>query len=1171
MSTTNELETKMQSMTIAEDTAAAGTRKKKLDKYLYESEADRNRWDLVKNGVANQGVTRHQIESFNRFLNFDINEIVKYHGEFMARLTDSRRVVVRLFNATVEKPCTVDGDDRHVIPVHPMTARTRSLSYAGTVYVDIQEMETNPETGEVISQKIHNRIPIASIPIMLGSSHCHLSSLSKRERVATGECENDPMGYFILRGMEKVIITQVRANYNSVYCFGHESTKDRYDMVAEMRSMNSHNGKSISVKFVVWQNRRDLFAIFPQFKDPVSLGIIFKAMGIEKPSEYLHIPAHQTNSTTHRLIGWLDRSAKICKDSDTAVKYIARYTNHLVSADKKVEYVRKVFAEQLFPHLGFINPEETAEIGELSNVYVLAGFIRKLILTFTGFRQPDDRDHIRNKRMETTGILFKDLFKVLFRKYMYTVRSHIERNKVRTEVKNVFVRTNTITAGILHHCTTGNWGTTYIRTGVSQVLPRITYVATLTQLRSLTIPIGKEGKNTKIRQIHSSQFGYICPSATPEGATVGIVLNLSLMTIISQDIPARKLKKLICSLDEVSPIQEINSTSSPARTHVKLNSVIIGCTREPEELVDKLRTMRLGRLIHYSVSIYYDALDEEVVIYSDEGRLLRPLFTMNTEGNRPQFYLESPAVTDWEEAVRKGLVVYLAPCEIEYSVIAMDSSSWDRQVSDYAEIHPSLLLSIMGSIVNFANHSQAPRITYSCAMRKQSIGMYALNHSLRTDVSVYVLDYPQKSLVRTHQYEMIGLDQMPSGVNAIVAIACYSGYNMEDAIIMNKSAIERGMFCGYTYKTVTDQEKRNSAYFREVIQVPPENSFDFRRKYRDYSALDPETGVIRKGVWVQTGDVLVGKVTHTTSKTNDDVVQDSSRVVKIGEEGIVDRVIITTNAQGYKLVKIIIRNRKIPEIGDKFVSSCAQKGICGYIMAQEDMPFTDEGITPDIIINAHAIPSRMTINQLMETVLGKSCAIEGRSRANGTSFTPGPRTRDPSTGDYAPFKDDEDVVDRICNELKACSGGRYDYTGEEWMTNGMTGERLKSKVFIGPTFYHRLKHLVSGKIHSRVKGTVTSLTRQPNSGRSRNGGLRSGEMETDAFKAGGCSRFLKDRLFDVSDSYYVLVCENCKMMLNGNRYCNTCNLSNIKKLDIPYAAKLLFQEMGAMGIKVELE
>jgi DNA-directed RNA polymerase II subunit RPB2 len=404
------------------------------------------------------------------------------------------------------------------------------------------------------------------------------------------------------------------------------------------------------------------------------------------------------------------------------------------------------------------------------------------------------------------------------------------------------------------------------------------------------------------------------------------------------------------------------------------------------------------------------------------------------------------------------------------------------------------------------------------------------------------MSYPQRPVVKTRHGEMLGFDDLPSGMNAIVAVACYSGYNQEDSILLNKASLDRGMFITTVYKTMMCEEKKKSPTNYETIEVPPAA---IRVGGYNYSKLG-EDGIVEEGTYVTKNDVVVGKV---YTKDDDEPV-DCSVVIKAGEEGIIDKIYITTNSDGARIIKLRIRNRRIPEIGDKFCNRSGQKGTVGMIFNEEDMPFTEQGIRPDIIINAHAFPSRMTINYLIETILGKTSSLNG-TFGYSTAFTP----------------ESDDPIEKIASELGKHGFERY---GNETLYSGFTGEPMNAKIFTGVTYYQRLKHMVKDKMHARSTGNITMLSRQPVEGRSRDGGLRLGEMERDSLLAHGTSAFLKERLFNMSDAYKVTVCKSCGFVISKEGECQMCASDAVVDVNIPYACKLLFQELNAMGIKTTI-
>ena len=470
-----------------------------------------------------------------------------------------------------------------------------------------------------------------------------------------------------------------------------------------------------------------------------------------------------------------------------------------------------------------------------------------------------------------------------------------------------------------------------------------------------------------------------------------------------------------------------------------------------------------------------------------------------------------------------------------------------------------MILGVAASIIPFPDHNQSPRNTYQSAMGKQAMGVFLTNYAVRMDTMANILYYPQKPLATTRAMEHLKFRELPAGQNAIVAIACYSGYNQEDSMIMNQSSIDRGFFRSLFFRSYMDLEKRQGMKALETFEKPS-RSDTLRLKHGTYEKLDDD-GLIAPGVRVSGEDIIIGKTTPIPPDTEElgqrtqyHTKRDASTPLRSTESGIVDQVLLTTNGDGAKFVKVRMRTTKVPQIGDKFASRHGQKGTIGVTYRHEDMPFTAEGIVPDLIINPHAIPSRMTVAHLIECLLSKVSSLSGLE------------------GDASPFTD---VTAEAISKLLREHG--YQSRGFEVMYNGHTGKKLMAQVFFGPTYYQRLRHMVDDKIHARARGPVQVLTRQPVEGRSRDGGLRFGEMERDCMIAHGAAGFLKERLMEASDAFRVHVCGSCGLMtvianLKKNQFeCRSCkNKTNIYQIHIPYAAKLLFQELMAMNITPRL-
>jgi len=1159
-------------------------------------------WDILKNNFETKGFVHHQTESFNNFINEGISKIVT-EGPPIVISSKSKDDDVFYQNYSIEfsdvfiPSPTVIEEDRTLRSFYPSEARRRDLTYDAPIYVTVTtKLEVKDEEPEI---EKHRRVVIGRIPIMLRSNKCYLTNMTKTDRIKAGECEYDEGGYFIVKGKERVLIPQLRSVYNVPKVF-EQKAGEKFKFITEIRSMSEETGHSALLKAMIGNDDRTLVFSLPYIKENIPIGIVFKALGYYEQKDIKKLIA-LSSPKIDKYIKLIDRDSFFCVEQSNgfslfyettkqelindnfpakgiasevekrwnnlteeeqivwknkmtrnkALEYIGQHSIHTIKETEYRTYALQVVENELFPHMGV-----TVTIKEIA--YFLGYVVNKLLSTNIGLRKEDDRDDYVNKRVESSGVLCYELFRQLFKKYCMAIISSIEKKKQTPDAMSIITRLPIITNGLKHCFGTGNWGipkNNYIRTGVSQVLSRLSYGATLSNLRRVTISIGKESKNSKIRQIHPSQIMFLCPSETPEGQSIGIVLNLSLLTKISEKFSSVLVKEVIENCENITLLDEVEDMNDV--TKVFCNGLFVGITTEPFDLMDEIKGIRDVNMLPYDVSLSYDEVDEEINIFSDEGRLLRPVFT--TEEGKLKIK-ESDGVV-WDELVQKNCITYVDNNEINNSVVAFSPNELDKYHNDYCEIAPAMMLGVMASIIPFPDHSQSPRNCYQAAMGKQAMSIFALSHLIRADTVTHVLTYPQKPIVSTKSANMMGFSDMPSGINCMVAIACYTGFNQEDSVIINHSAIQRGLFWATTYRTHSEEEKKQGTYNIEKIGCPP---LDKQRKDANYSLLD-ENGIVRLrhptyvdengktcgggAVWVEAGDVIIGKVLVHSNKSGTEELSDASLIIKKGEDGYIDRIFVSTTPNGYKLVKVVIRTLRIPEVGDKFASRAAQKGTLGMVYRQEDMPWTESGIIPDISMNPHAIPSRMTINQLMESVLGKSCCMEGKF------------------GDSTPFTESSvNIAETLCDKLGM---NDFERTGTETLYNGMTGE-IMGKVFIGPTYYQRLKHLVSDKIHARAQGPNATLTRQPLEGRSRDGGLRFGEMERDCMISHGASRFLKERLNDQSDPYQILICKDCHNFATTTYSCKACKSDNVCKVNISYVSKLVIQELNAMLIKCEI-
>ena len=1016
--------------------------------------SEEHTWEIIGDHFKKRGFVSHQTESFDNFLTIGLSKIITEEPDIDIIPTDKDRKFDRYnlsFSDVYVPHPTVIEETRDLRGFYPSEARQRDLTYDAPIYATVTETVfiagNAPETTQ------HLRVVLGRIPIMLRSCKCYLHDMTPEERIRAGECEFDEGGYFIVKGKERALVMQQRATHNIPLVFG-QKPGDKASFVCDIRSMSEETGHSVLIQAAISSDDRTLTFTLPYVKDPIPIGVVFKALGyttdqipdligmgsgiadkyirlvlndsffvedqddgfelfLETIERIIHFTSEFSSNTENPLgilnidIDDLDESnghyaecieflrsreelefldmedaSSLSATAPTAVtkelwdktpsetrqrwstkatqvnalKFIGSRSANPVKESERRSCAEQIVTIDIFPHMGVTS---TAR----EKAYILGHMTQKLLATRLGMRTPDDRDNYIHKRIETAGVLCYELFRQLFKKYIGAIVNNIEKKKQLPDAMSVIPRLVDITKGFTHCFGTGNWGVpknSYVRPGVAQIMSRLSYGATVSSLRRLAIPVGKESKNAAIRQINPSQIMFVCPVETPEGAPVGIVLNLSLLTRVSERTPTVLVKEVVELCENLVPIMEFDGPNE--QTKVFINGILVGMAEEPYSLVEELREFRQVKMLPWDVSIAYDDLDDEIHVCSDEGRLFRPVFAVKDGA-----LVGTPEDgTDWDQLVDRGIITYIDNIEANNAVIAFNQGELGKYRSDYCEIAAAMMLGVMASIIPFPDHSQSPRNTYQSAMGKQAISMFALSHLIRADTIVHVLSSPQKPLVGTRGADMMGFNDMPSGINAIVAIACYTGFNQEDSVILNHSAVQRGMFTATTYKTHTEEEKKEG-YTSVKVGLAPLNK---RRTDANYGLLD-ETGVVRKrhplwtdaqgqlqgggSVYVQNGDVIIGKVAIRATKDSADELSDCSLIIRKGEEGYVDRIFSSVTPNGYRLIKVVIRKVRIPEVGDKFASRSAQKGTVGMVYSQEDMPFSGDGIVPDIIINPHCL------------------------------------------------------------------------------------------------------------------------------------------------------------------------------------------------------------------------
>ena len=1163
-------------------------------------------WILIESYFKHKHLkqlVKHQLESYNYFVNNQIQQtiemfnpllIVSDHDYIKEHNLHRLEIEITFENFSIYRPQIYENNGSTKI-MFPQEARLRNFSYSSAMTIDLNIKYTvrNGENYKNVlnyQKKIKN-VHIGKLPIMLKSDLCVLNQYKHLDHNETGECYMDPGGYFIINGSEKTCISQERAAENQIYCFNIEKNNNKWSWKAEMKCIP--DWKCISPKqitmYIASRNNgygKAIYLQIPRIKIPIPLFIIFRAFNIISDKEICElIVLNIDNENMKKMLNALKASiidANKYMTKESAIKFIVNnviYTpmnmDKETGSKKKYDFAMEVLSNDIFPHCKT----------ETQKIYMLGYMTNMLLQTSFGWLQESDRDSYMNKRVDLTGPLLNNLLRNYFNKLVKDMKKQIIREintgswKSNDDYENIITKTNiykiikstTIEQGIKRALATGDFGIKQInsnKVGVAQVLNRLTYLSSLSHLRRVNTPIDKSGKLVPPRRLHNSTWGFLCPAETPEGQSIGIVKNLAYLAHITINSNSSGLYDYILPI-----IQSLDTYTGSYKdldefAKVFINGSWVGFTNDPEKVYLTLKDKKYKGIINIYTSIIFNSKLKEIRVCNDAGRITRPL--LKVKHNKIQYTNSiiqkiKDDELNWDDLVvgiklEDSIIEYVDSYEQNNAMIAMkavdlannNTNNNNNNIYHYShcEIHPSTIFGILASCIPFPDSNQSPRNTYQSAMGKQAIGMYVTNYDNRMDKTAYVLTYPMRPLVETRIMNIIKLNNIPSGQQVIVAIASHTGYNQEDSLLFNQGSIDRGLFLATIYHTEKDEDKK--LFGTEEVRCKPDKTKTKNIKFGNYDKLTPQ-GIMKENTLIEDRDIIIGKVIPIKENKNDFTksvkFSDGSISHRTHEESYVDKNYIETNGDGYNFCKVRIRNFRKPVIGDKFSSRHGQKGTIGNIIPEQDMPFTANGLKPDIIINPHAIPSRMTIAQLKETLLGK-VLLEMGLFGDGTSF-----------GEF----DISNIIDKL-NDLG------YESKGNELMYNALTGEQLTMNIFIGPAFYQRLKHMVNDKQHSRSIGPMVNLTRQPAEGRSRDGGLRFGEMERDCMISHGASRFTKGRIYDASDAFSVFVCNKCGLIASFNNkehihYCNTCgNRNDFKYVEIPYACKLMFQELITMNI-----
>lgn len=1105
--------------------------------------------------------------------------------------------------------------------LYPNEARLRNLTYSSIVYADIiVKITYNSPSGAVIDLSpeptTFKKMHLFSIPIMLHSRYCVLHNKPKEFLREVGECPQDNGGYFIVSGAEKVLVTRQEQAFNTLYITPQNDPN--VSIYASIECLSSVTRQVKRVSFVMVRDKHNLKArmtthptiqvSLPFVRKPIPLFVLFRALGFQSDEEIIKMIFPDFESPEAKLL-----LPKLHTSIIEAFPFLNTYSSiHYIKTLTKgfsEAHVLDIIKNQLFIHM----PNDASSQG-----LFLGDCVRRILRVSEGYDEKTDRDDTRNQRCLTSGFLVQELFNNSYKLWVKASVLEIskEYNYNRAVLykdenfKNIFQAGNApkiFMEGLLTEMIMkgfkGKWGTGLgeEKSGVLQALSRLSYTDFMSHCRRVILDFDTGMKLTGPRKLHTSQYGYFCTSETPTGASIGITKNLSIMTAISTSSQTADFFAWLRTRGRVYFPENVTIEQRIRYVPVYVNGGMFGYTAKPDLLTTVLKLFKRSGCLPYSVSISFSIHERKVNIYLDTGRPLRPLvwlypsgqmqrvpidklkgmktwrdLVMGTHELRKDANLESTDfvdplkdkaanLEDYPQAIAPytGCIEYVDPYEQNEIYIA-NNPAYIKPETSHMEVHPSTIMSMMTSLIPFAPHNQSPRNQLSCSQSKQGLSIYATNWLNRFDNTAHVLCYGEMPLTRTIYNNYLGEGKMAYGMNCILAIACWSGYNQEDGIVMNYDALQRGMFRSMAYRSYQaseedDPKAKVKTRFGNPAQI---GNWKNLKPGMDYSKLD-DRGIVREGSYVDENTVIVGAY-MTSQETGN--ISDASTTPQVWTRGRVEKVVVMVNNVGLRLVKIRVVQDRIPELGDKFSNRHGQKGTIGALLRGYDMPRTESGIVPDMIMNPHAIPSRMTIAQNLEQLLGKTASYSG-AIGDGTSFM----------NDGSP----QDVIGTI---LESCGFEKY---GNEVMYNGATGEQIPTAIFIGPVYGMRLKHMVEDKWQARGQGRREVRTHQPTGGRGAQGGLKIGEMDRDAIIAHGGMAFVKESFMERSDGAKFPVCVACGMIPIFNprlnlAICPMCdgpvkytgdNVNNLEilpplgrpksrivQMEIPFSTKLLSQE-----------
>lgn len=1259
---------------------------------------DNDTWQVINSYFDDTPnyLSKHHIDSFNDFI---LNRIP---ATFKIPFLNPQKIFVKdKKNPRIEyemhvyyggkdgkgiymsKPTIYDSLTQEMKPMFPNECRLKNLTYAAHLFVDIEIEYTMKQDDKVIYENVPHPVPeilkarkFGRIPIMLRSKPCVLFNQDQETLKQMGESRYEHGGYFIVDGMEKVIISQERKAENKLYIL--KSKEELYDYSAHVKSIPKESFLYPKTTYVSMLSRNKAIVVTATYLKKgnksfdIPLFIFFRALGIESDEEIMKYILHDLdNQKANYFMELLRPSMEEAEmlgvyDQLSALTFLEKYPDKVAdelergggdikrNKVQRLSFLYDAIYKSLFPHVGD---------NFVKKAYYLGYIVNELLQVATGLKPQTDRDSWRYKRVDLSGFLLANLFREKVMKLSWHIRTQVE-------TKYEFGHTEFSGDNFIHILNETNanefFDFTIIETGFKdafkmgeitkkkgliQSVQRLSNYWIISYLRRINTPNDLGGRIPfEQRMTHNTQYGIFCLSEYPySGETAGLKKHLTVVSHVTFGSNSQKLEKFLKKMGMINVV-DLHPGQMAGKTKIFVNGDWIGVHEEPEKLVKLLRNMRRNGLINVYTSIAWRIEDMEIHCYTDGGRVCFPVYVVennrllltpeHVEGIRSgkygwlnmisgfknkktkfdyfQDFLEPGEegfdVKNLESDLVKyrGVVEYLDTEEIDTCLLSpsMNIPTHTMKRFTHCELHPALIFGVMGSTIPFPHYSQAPRNVYASAQNKQSVAYYADNYRNRMETT-NLLYNAQRPLLGTRMRKYITTDDLPSGHNVIVAIACYGGFNQEDSLIINWSSLQRGMFLSTYYKTyqkseLEDVKRGTEEVFYNPTKVDPdeEEGLKTSRKYQGYSFdhLD-EFGFIKEGTYLTGKEILMGAYSRIKNRDGRQEAVNASVPTK-SKDAIVDKVFTCyTNNKRNRMCKVRTAQERVPEFGDKFASRNGQKGTVGMRFLAEDMPFTQSGISPDIIVNPHAIPSRMTIGQLIESIYCKACVDLG-FLGDATAFN------------YVDKENLSDILEQVCG---------FERQGDEILYNGQTGEQFKCTIFIGPTYYQRLKHMVRDKINTRSSGSrygpfnipsqgggYSARERQPPGGRALEGGLRIGEMERDCVLAHGMQVFTKESMMERSDKFSCYVCNTSGRLSVGNQFDriyyspdvdgpttfhinesigtdnsqqnNDPNLyhkmvglnvlqqkaMSFSQVQVPYTFKLLVQELESIGISMRL-